>query len=136
MNRFVGLLEVAVGTAGVVIGNRPVEVVTAALFAGFGIVSLVGVRSQASSCGCIGKIDTPPTVAHIAMSVMFASLAAMAAVADDRSSLLAVASGHSTAIDVGLVVSAIAVTWLAWTVLSLGRLRRPSSRRVAGRPAT
>jgi hypothetical protein len=135
-NRVVGVIEVVVGLAGVVIGSRLIDAVTAALFVGFGVVSLVGVRSQAPTCGCVGKTDTPPTMAHVAMSAIFAGVAAVAAAVGDRSSLLAVASRHSTAIDIGLIVSSLAVSWLAWTVLSLGRLHPRPEGRVTGRPAT
>jgi hypothetical protein len=129
-NRVVGVAEVSVGLAGVAIGSRLVDAVTAALFVVFGIVAVVGVRSEVPTCGCVGKTDTPPTVAHVAMCVIFASVTAVAAIAGDRSSLLAVASRHSTAVDIGLVASSVAVCWLAWAVLSLGQLSHQPTRRV------
>ena len=48
-------------------------------FAGFVVVAL---RSGApiSSCGCFGKVDTPPSVVHVVLDLAFAAVAAAAAV--------------------------------------------------------
>jgi hypothetical protein len=130
-NLLVGVVEITVGFAGIAIGDRVVDAVTAALFVVFGLVTLIGLRSGVPSCGCVGRTDTPPTAAHVVMCVTFASVAAFAAIAGDRSSVLAVASRHSMAVDVGLIAGSFAVGWLAWTVLSLGRLAPQRTRRAA-----
>ena len=52
------------------------------LFAAFVVVAL---RSGApiSSCGCFGKADTPPSVVHVVLDLLFAGVATAAAFTGD-----------------------------------------------------
>ena len=51
-------------------------------FAGFVVVALRS-GSPISSCGCFGKIDTPPSIVHVVLDLAFAGVAAAAAVVGD-----------------------------------------------------
>jgi hypothetical protein len=80
-----GAAEAVIGTAALLVGG-PVLCALVALsylaFAGFVVVAL---RSGApiSSCGCFGKVDTPPSIVHVVLDLAFAGLAAAAAVVGD-----------------------------------------------------
>jgi hypothetical protein len=80
-----GAVEAVIGAAAVLVGG-PVLCALVALsylaFAGFVVVAL---RSGApiSSCGCFGKVDTPPSVVHVVLDLAFAGVAAAAAFTGD-----------------------------------------------------
>ncbi|MDQ3781878.1 MAG: hypothetical protein M3349_02950 [Actinomycetota bacterium] len=72
-----GVIEVVAGLAGLALGGRlgglPVAVVYAGL-AGFVVVALVR-RWPIQSCGCLARIDTPPTWVHVAFNAVAAGSA-------------------------------------------------------------
>jgi choline-glycine betaine transporter len=69
----------------VLTGNPVASALVAAsylVFAGFVIVALR--RGTAiASCGCFGKVDTPPSVVHVALDVCFAGVAVAVACTGD-----------------------------------------------------
>lgn len=69
--RIGGAIEVVVGVAAIVTGG-PVAAALVALsyllFTAFVVVALVR-HIPIGSCGCFGKIDTPPSVVHVGLNV-------------------------------------------------------------------
>ncbi len=51
-------------------------------FAGFVLVAL-RTRAPISSCGCFGKVDTPPSVVHVVIDLAAAAVAIGAAIVGD-----------------------------------------------------
>jgi hypothetical protein len=79
-----GAAEVVVGIGALVTGGAVFAALVAvsyALFAGFVVVALRA-DSPISSCGCFGKVDTPPSVVHVVVDAAFALVAVAAAVPD------------------------------------------------------
>jgi hypothetical protein len=77
-----GAAEVAVGIGALVTGDAVFAALVAAsyvLFAGFVVVAL-RTNAPISSCGCFGKVDTPPSAVHVVIDVAFAVVAVAAAV--------------------------------------------------------
>ena len=76
-----GAIEALVGAAALLVGG-PVLCLLVALsylaFAGFVLVALRG-GAPISSCGCFGKVDTPPSVVHVVLDLAFAGVATAAA---------------------------------------------------------
>jgi hypothetical protein len=109
----IGVVEVAVGATALF--WRPSLIAQGFLFVVFGIWVLVALRREVpiASCGCLGKDDTPPTVAHIVLNAIAASVS------------LAAAGGPALRIDSGLegaaqmAVVAIGV-FLSYIVLTDG----------------
>lgn len=67
----VGTVEVAAGLAGLALGGRLGAIPVAAVYAGltgFVVVALLR-RWPIQSCGCLARIDTPPTWVHVAFNV-------------------------------------------------------------------
>ena len=80
-----GATEVAVGIGALVTGDAVFAALVAAsyaLFAGFVVVAL-RTNAPISSCGCFGKVDTPPSAVHVVIDVAFAVVAVAAAVVGD-----------------------------------------------------
>ena len=75
----VGVVEVVVGSTTLFWG--PSLVAQGLLFVVLGIWVLVALRREVpiASCGCLGKDDTPPTVAHIVLNAIAASVSLVAA---------------------------------------------------------
>lgn len=69
--------EVATGVFAVVMGSRPVAIAVFAWYLAFAVFVGVALRRSVplSSCGCLGKPDTPPTLAHLLVNVVFAAFA-------------------------------------------------------------
>ncbi|MDQ1403565.1 MAG: hypothetical protein QOG03_1881 [Actinomycetota bacterium] len=80
--RVAGALEAVVTAAAVLTGNRVAVVWVAASYLAF--AAFVAVARQRrwplASCGCLGKIDTPPSVGHVAIDVAAASVSLAVAV--------------------------------------------------------
>src|SRR3954453_15613019 len=68
--RLFGALEAALGIATLITGARPLAVLVALSYAGFSgfLVVALSKGGAVSSCGCVGRADTPPTRAHLAVT--------------------------------------------------------------------
>jgi hypothetical protein len=82
--RGLGVAELAIAVGAFALPARIAGPPLALLYAGF---ALFVVRALASggplaSCGCFGRADTPPTLAHVAIDVAAAACAALAALDD------------------------------------------------------
>lgn len=76
--RLGGATEGAIGLWAIVAGSRISAAFVALSYTAFtGFVIVVLVRGlPISSCGCLGKVDTPPTRAHVVVNLVF-TLAAL-----------------------------------------------------------
>ncbi len=69
--RIGGALEVAIGIAAIITGGAVAAALVAVsylLFTGFVVFALVR-HLPIGSCGCFGKIDTPPSLVHVVLNV-------------------------------------------------------------------
>ena len=76
-----GVLEAAIAVAALLVGGPALCALVAASYLAFAGFVMVALRSGApiSSCGCFGKVDTPPSVIHVVLDAGFAGVAAGAA---------------------------------------------------------
>lgn len=81
LGRLLGVVEIAVGMAGLLFGGRIFAGAVAILFAAF-TVAVVRLRAggEAVSCGCFGRSSAPPTLVHVAVDVAAAVIALVAVV--------------------------------------------------------
>ena len=79
--RAMGAVEAALGLATLLIGGRVLAGLVAASYAGFTAFLVVALRrgGAVSSCGCVGREDTPPTVSHVVVTAGLTVAAALAA---------------------------------------------------------
>lgn len=79
--RVMGLTEVVIGVGAAVTGHPVAAAAVGVAYLGFaGFVVLAMARGSAlESCGCFGKVDTPPSVAHIVVNAAAAGTAALVA---------------------------------------------------------
>lgn len=75
-------MEAVVGAVAVVHPGRLIAAIVAASYAGFTVFVWRALRSGSplASCGCFGKIDTPPTPGHAVVTAALAVAAALVAV--------------------------------------------------------
>jgi hypothetical protein len=80
--RLGGLAEVAIAAAALATGARSFALLVAASYVGFLVFVIAALRSDTplSSCGCFGRIDTPPTWIHVCLNVVAAGIAVAAAI--------------------------------------------------------
>jgi hypothetical protein len=80
-----GAVEVVVGIGALARGGPVFAALVAASYALFAAVVLVALHRDApiSSCGCFGKVDTPPSGVHVAVDLVAALIAVAVAVAGD-----------------------------------------------------
>lgn len=110
--------EVVLAAAVVLVPSRPVLLLLALAYLGFGGFVLIALRagSPLASCGCFGRPDTPPTRVHLVV-VLAAALAAAGAVVTGSASLGDVLASSWGGLPL-LAVVAVG-SWLAWAALSL-----------------
>jgi hypothetical protein len=80
-----GVFELVVAVGALVTGATVLAVVVALSYAVFAVVVLLalGAGTPISSCGCLGRIETPPSWVHVGIDLVAAGVAAAAAVAVD-----------------------------------------------------
>ncbi len=77
--RCLGLLEVVLGVAGILLGGRYLPIAIGGLFAFFTLFILFAMQHDPLiSCGCFGAINEPPTLLHAFANIVFMSLALLA----------------------------------------------------------
>jgi hypothetical protein len=78
--RIGGAAEAVVGVAALLTGGAVFVALVAVSYFAFAGFVLVALRRGApiSSCGCFGKVDTPPSAVHVVLDVAFAGVAAAA----------------------------------------------------------
>ncbi len=80
--RVLAAVEAGLGVTAVLTGSRVAAALVALSYLGFtGFVVLARRRGGVlASCGCFGKVDTPPTRTHIAVTAVLATVAVAVAV--------------------------------------------------------
>lgn len=126
--RGAGAVEVVVGLAAIVTGSTVLAMAVAVSFAAFAAWVAVALRRglPIASCGCLGGVDSPPSLGHVALDLGAASAALWGAARGmpDLSQVLA----DQPAAGVPFVALVALVVWLAtqvMTVLPAAR-RRPA----------
>ncbi|HET6817380.1 MAG TPA: MauE/DoxX family redox-associated membrane protein [Mycobacteriales bacterium] len=114
--RIFGAAESALGVAALVSGAPAVTLLVALSYAGFSVFLLVALRSggAVSSCGCLGRADTPPTRSHLAVTSSLALSCVIAAF----SGAGGLASIGWSAASVATVAFAVLASWLVWLVFT------------------
>jgi len=115
-----GAVELVIGVGALVTGHAAFAALVAAsylLFAAFVVVALRS-GSPISSCGCFGKVDTPPSTVHVVIDVVFAVVAAAAAIVGDVALPDVVADQPLLGVPfLFLVVIGLSLVYLAFTSL-------------------
>jgi DoxX len=116
MVRLFGAGETALGIATFVTGARPLAALVTLSYAAFSVFLVVALRKGGaiSSCGCLGRADTPPTRSHLAVTagLMVTSLLAASSGADGLSTI-----GWSTQTFTALGFATLG-GWLVWLVFT------------------
>lgn len=108
--------EVAIGVAFVLAPGRLTAGLVAFSYAGFtGFVLLVRRRGGVlGSCGCFGKVDTPPTVSHLVLTGALAGAAALVALDPP------ISPWSVPLLDLGLLAGvSLLLAFLAWLVMAV-----------------
>jgi hypothetical protein len=100
--------EALLGLAGAVHPTRLPAIGVAVSYAGFTafVLRALSAGSPLASCGCFGKVDTPPTPGHV---VVTAALALSSA---------GVATGSSARLDLPLVLVSAALAYVTYVALA------------------
>ena len=79
-----GLAEVTAGVVVLSLGGRVATAVVAGLYVAFAALTAVAMRRAPAgvSCGCFGRLSTPPSGLHVAVNLVSGAVAATAAVLD------------------------------------------------------
>jgi len=77
LTRLLGAAEIGIGTAALVVGGWVPALLVAAAYLGFTFFVVIALRHSLAiqSCGCFGKIDTPPSWAHVVVNASAAAVA-------------------------------------------------------------
>jgi hypothetical protein len=80
-----GAVEAVIGAGALLTGGPLFAALVAVSYLVFAAFVVVALRSGApiSSCGCFGKVDTPPSVVHVVVDLVAAAVALGAAVVGD-----------------------------------------------------
>jgi hypothetical protein len=117
--RLLTMVELAVGVAAIAVGGRWADAALCAVYLGFSVFLVVALGRNAPSCGCAGRVDTPPTFGHLVMTVAFAAASGAAAVIGHNTGLLAIFHASHPAQSLTLLGYAAVVTCFGWALLNL-----------------
>jgi hypothetical protein len=80
-----GAIEAVIGVGALLVGGPGFAALLAASYLAFAGFVVIALRSGApiSSCGCFGKVDTPPSVVHVVIDLAAAAVAVAAAFVGD-----------------------------------------------------
>src|SRR3954452_21697765 len=114
--RLFGAVETTLGIATLITGARPLALLVALSYAGFSGFILVALSKggAVSSCGCVGRADTPPTRAHLTVTAGLGLTSLLAAVAGGDG----LASMSWSVTTVTALAFAILGGWLVWLLLN------------------
>lgn len=119
--RLVGATELVVGVATLALGGRLLALLLGLAYLSFAVVVVVSVRrGDTASCGCFGRVDTPPSLLHAAVNASLGTAGVGAAVAGlaDLGTILADQPAAGLPY-LGLVGLATWATYLVLTILPL-----------------
>jgi hypothetical protein len=119
--RLLGVVEVAVGAAALLLGGPLAAVAVAVAYLGFAAVVARGlVRGDMDSCGCFNGEDSPPSLLHVVLDLGLAAAAVAVALGPSTSwpRLAAVEPGTT------LVTALLVLTVAALVYVVMARLPR------------
>jgi hypothetical protein len=117
--RSLAALELTAAIGAIVVGGRPVDGVVALFYASFSAFLVLALRRPDASCGCTGRDDTPPTIAHLLMTLLFAAGVSAATATGGHTGLLTLSRrGHPGEVLVAGGFAALAA-WLGWAILTV-----------------
>lgn len=116
--RVFGALEAALGVATLLTAARPLAALVAASYAAFSAFLVVALRKggAVSSCGCVGRADTPPTRSHLAVTAGLAVTSLFAAISG-ADGLSTMAWSATTVTALGFAALGAWLVWLVFTAL-------------------
>lgn len=116
--RAMGIAEVLLGGAAVAYGGRILAGLVAAAFVAFaGFVVLARRHGGVASCGCFGRVSTPPSLLHVIVNLVCAGVAGAGVVAGVPA--LPDIVPDQPGAGVPLVVVVLTGTWLVYAVLTV-----------------
>jgi hypothetical protein len=126
-----GVFELLVALGALVTGLTVLAAAVAVSYAAFAVVVTLALVAglPISSCGCLGRVDTPPTWVHIGIDLAAAGVAAAAAAAVDTDVALPDVLARQPLLGVPfllLVAAGVTLVFLALTALpkAMGSRRR------------
>lgn len=130
------LAEAAVGIAALALPRSVTAALVAVSYAAFGAVVLTArLRGgPLATCGCFGRPDTPPTTVHIALNLVFATVAAVVAATAPATATFAGALAHQPWHGLPLLFVSGVGLWLS--LLALSSLAALEGARALVRPAS
>ncbi len=130
--RLLAAAEIVVGVAAVAAGGRLAWLLVAASYLGFAGFVLVAMRREgaARSCGCFGAPGTPPTTAHVLVTLTASAAAFASALGSQPGSLLG-ALRDQPLFGLPFVVLTGCCVWFAYAALAV--LPRTSAYEARGR---
>lgn len=126
------LLEAALGALAIAVPGAVTDSMTAVSYGLFTAFVLVARRrgGALATCGCFGKPDTPPTLAHVVLTAGFTLAAIAGALSSPGAASLTSVLSREPASGVPLVALTLAISWFAWMVMTgLARLSAPATAR-------
>jgi hypothetical protein len=111
------VLEITVGTAALVADHPASALAVAGVYLGFGAFVGYALANDVpiQSCGCFGRVDTPPSVAHLALNGAFALAAVVVALTGSLAGRLDTGTVFETS---GILFMASIGAYLSYLLLS------------------
>jgi len=119
--RVLGIAEIALGAATIVLGHPVLLALVAAAYAGFTgfVVRALRTGGSVASCGCVGRPDTPPTTTHLVVTTGLAVAAAVAAVQATGAGATWITDRALSGPTLALLGLTAVGTWLTWLALAV-----------------
>jgi Methylamine utilisation protein MauE len=119
--RLAALFEVGLGAVAFLWPRAASAALVAASYVVFaGVVALARARGGSlASCGCFGTPDTPATLLHVAVDVVFAGAAILVATSAPSGGTILTALGHQPLHGAALLLLAGVGAWLTYLTLSM-----------------
>jgi hypothetical protein len=117
--------EAALGVVALAIPRPATAALVAASYAAFAVVVIVARRrgGPLATCGCFGQADTPPTLVHLALNVLFSATAVVIAVTSPNGATLLGELSAQPTLGIPLIFVSGVGLWLSVLAVSaLGRL--------------
>ncbi|MCQ3806325.1 MAG: hypothetical protein OXB92_15695 [Acidimicrobiaceae bacterium] len=104
-----GVVESVVGVLALVVGGPLLAAATGTLYVGFIVVVGRALATGAESCGCFGRVDSPPSWIHVVGNAVFAVASFVAAAGRTPAQVMA----EGPAFGIGFVLAAGVLAGLA-----------------------
>ena len=111
----IGIVESVVGVLALVTGGHLLAVATGTFYVGFIVVVGRALATGAESCGCFGRVDSPPSWIHVVGNAVFAVASFVAAAGRTPAQVMAdqPADGIGFVVGTGLIAGLTLVAFTA-----------------------